>query len=133
MAGNGEKAIAVTVERRQKLKPETAIILYREKEDFYRSGNTQEVILFEITERGEFVKPKALDMRCMQDIFNSANGKAEMEFLDSRILAHNNPGVVVVGFLEIEINFITHLVMNHLENILQRAVFVGGENGNLLQ
>ena len=94
MAGNGEKAIAVTVERRQKLKPETAIILYREKEDFYRSGNTQEVILFEITERGEFVKPKALDMRCMQDIFNSANGKAEMEFLDSRILAHNNTGVV---------------------------------------
>ena len=94
MAGNEEKAIAVTVERRQKLKPEAAIILYREKENFYRSGNTQEVILFEITEQGEFVKPKALDMRCMQDLFNSANGKAEMEFLDSQILALNNTGVV---------------------------------------
>lgn len=94
MAGDEEKAIAVTVERRLKLKPEAAIILYREKENFYRSGNTQEVILFEITEQGEFVRPKALDMRCMQDIFNSANGKAEMEFLDSRILALNNTGVV---------------------------------------
>ena len=91
---NEEKPINVTVECRRKLSPELALIVYREEPNFYSSDRACEVIQFEITEHGEFVKPKALDIRCMQDIFNSANGNAAMEFLDTRILALNNSSIV---------------------------------------
>ena len=91
---NEEKPINVTVECRRKLSPELALIVYREEPNFYSSDRACEVIQFEITEHGEFVKPKALDIRCMQDIFNSANGNAAMEFLDKRILALNNSRIV---------------------------------------
>ena len=91
---NEEKPINVTVECRRKLSPELALIVYREEPNYYCSDRACEVIQFEITEHGEFVKPKALDIRCMQDIFNSANGNAAMEFLDTRILALNNSSIV---------------------------------------
>ena len=91
---NEEKPINVTVECRRKLSPELALIVYREEPNFYSSDRACEVIQFEITEHGEFVKPKALEIRCMQDIFNSANGNAAMEFLDTRILALNNSSIV---------------------------------------
>ena len=91
---NEEKPINVTVECRRKLAPELALIVYREEPNFYSSDRACEVIQFEITEHGEFIKPKALDIRCMQDIFNSANGNATMEFLDTRILALNNSSIV---------------------------------------
>ena len=91
---NEEKPINVTVECRRKLSPELALIVYREEPNFYSSDRACEVIQFEITEHGEFIKPKALDIRCMQDIFNSANGNAAMEFLDTRILALNNSSIV---------------------------------------
>ena len=90
MAENERKTISVTVERRRTLAPDMAIVYYSERGDQYGSEYARAAIQFQITEQGQFVKPRALDMRCMQDIFNSANGKAEMEFLDSRILAHNN-------------------------------------------
>jgi len=91
---NEEKPINVTVECRRKLSPELALIVYREEPNFYSSDRACEVIQFEITEHGEFVKPKALDICCMQDIFNSANGNAAMEILDKRILALNNSSIV---------------------------------------
>ena len=91
---NEEKPINVTVECRRKLSPELALIVYREEPNFYSSDRACEVIQFEIMEHGEFVKPKALDIRCMQDIFNSANGNAAMEFLNKRILALNNSSIV---------------------------------------
>jgi len=94
MAGNEEKNISITVERKRTLSPDMAIVYYSERGNQYGSEYARAAIQFQITEQGEFVRPKALDMRCMQDIFNSANGKAEMEFLDSRILALNNTGVV---------------------------------------
>ena len=91
---NEEKPINVTVECRRKLSPELALIVYREEPNYYCSDRAREVIQFEITEHGEFIKPKALDIRCMQDIFNSANGNAAMEFLNKRILALNNSSIV---------------------------------------
>ena len=89
-----EKPINVTVECRRKLSPELALIVYREGQNVYSSGKICEVIQFEITGQGEFVRPKALDIGCMQDIFNSTNGNVTMEFLDRRILALNNSSIV---------------------------------------
>ena len=91
---NEEKPINVTVECRRKLKPELALIVYREEPNYCSSDRNCEVIQFEITEQGKFVKPKALDISCMQDIFNSTNGNAAMEFLDQRILAVNNSSII---------------------------------------
>ena len=89
-----DKPINVTVECRRKLSPELALIVYREGQNVYSSGKICEVIQFEITGQGEFVRPKALDIGCMQDIFNSTNGNVTMEFLDRRILALNNSSIV---------------------------------------
>lgn len=89
-----EKPINVAVECRRKLSPELALIVYREEPNFYSSDRACEVIQFKITGQGEFVKPKALDIASMQDIFNSANGKYELEFLDQRILAMNNSSII---------------------------------------
>ncbi len=93
MFGN-EKPINVTVERRRKLIPERALIVYREEQESYCATRNYDVIQFDITEEGEFVKPKALDIGGMQDIFNSMSGNASMEFLDTRILAMNNSSIV---------------------------------------
>ena len=94
MAGNEEKNISVTVERKRTLAPDMAIVYYSERGDQYGSEYVREAIQFQITEHGQFVKPKALDMRCMQDLFFSANGDFSMEFLDNRILAVNNTSII---------------------------------------
>ena len=94
MAGNEEKNISITVERKRTLSPDMAIVYYSERENQYSSEYARAAIQFQITEQGQFVKPRALDMRCMQEIFNSPDGNPSMEFLDNRILAVNNTAIV---------------------------------------
>ena len=94
MAGNEEKNISITVERKRTLSPDMAIVYYSERGNQYGSEYARAAIQFQITEQGQFVKPRALDMRCMQEIFNSPDGNPSMEFLDNRILAVNNTAIV---------------------------------------
>ena len=94
MAGNEEKDISVIVERKRTLAPDMAIVYYSERGNQYGSEYARAAIQFQITEQGQFVKPRALDMRCMQEIFNSPDGNPSMEFLDNRILAVNNTAIV---------------------------------------
>ena len=94
MAGNEEKNISITVERKRTLSPDMAIVYYSERGNQYSSEYARAAIQFQITEQGQFVKPRALDMRCMQEIFNSPDGNPSMEFLDNRILAVNNTDIV---------------------------------------
>ena len=94
MAGNGEKNISITVERKRTLSPDMAIVYYSERENQYSSEYARAAIQFQITEQGQFVKPRALDMRCMQDIFCNMSRKCNFEFLDRRILAVNSTGII---------------------------------------
>ena len=86
--------INVSVERQRSLKPELALIVYSEGPNMYGLEREKEIIQFKVTANGKFINPKALDMRSMQDIFNSMSGNASMEFLDTRILAMNNSSIV---------------------------------------
>ena len=88
-----EKAIFVDVERRRQMKPYEALVVYRE-ESQYAMECGREVIHFEITSGGSFVKPKALSLRHLQDIFNSPGQTGCLEYLDRRILALNNTAIV---------------------------------------
>jgi len=86
--------INVSVEGQRSLKPELALIVYSEEPNMYGHEREKEIIQFKITADGKFINPKALDMRSMQDIFNSAGRNSTLEYLDDRILAVNNTGVV---------------------------------------
>ena len=86
--------INVSVERQRSLKPELALIIYSEGPNMYGHEREKEIIQFMVTANGKFINPKALDMRSMQDIFNSAGRNSTLEYLDDRILAVNNTGVV---------------------------------------
>ena len=86
--------INVSVERQRSLKPELALIIYSEGPNMYGHEREKEIIQFMVTANGKFINPKALDMRSMQDIFNSAGKNSTLEYLDDRILAVNNTGVV---------------------------------------
>ena len=94
MAEEKLNEINVSVERQRSLKPELALIVYSEEPNMYGHEREKEIIQFKITADGKFINPKALDMRSMQDIFNSAGRNSTLEYLDDRILAVNNTGVV---------------------------------------
>jgi len=86
--------INVSVEGQRSLKPELALVVYEGGPDMYGFEREKEIIQFKITADGKFINPKALDMRSMQDIFNSAGKNSTLEYLAERILAVNNTGVV---------------------------------------
>ena len=87
-----EKSIRINVEQQRKLIPCEALIIYRE----YNGINTEEeeAVHFEITEKGDFIKPKALSINHLNDIFSSPDQSGSLEYLDSRILAINNTRIV---------------------------------------
>ena len=88
-----EKAILVDVERRRQMKPYEALVVYREESQYVMDCG-REIIHFEITSSVYFVKPKALSLRHLQDIFNSPGQTGCLEYLDRRILALNNTAIV---------------------------------------
>jgi len=75
------------------MKPYEALIVYREESQYVMDCG-REIIHFEITSSGSFVKPKALSLRHLQDIFNSPGQTGRLEYLDRRILALNNTSIV---------------------------------------
>ena len=73
--------INVSVEGQRRLKPELALIVYSEGPNMYGHEREKEIIQFMVTANGKFINPKALDMRSMQDIFNSAGKNSTLEYL----------------------------------------------------
>lgn len=89
-----EKSIRINVEQQRRLAPCEALIIYRECSDMYPSPKEKEAVHFEITEKGDFIKPKALSIKHLNDIFSSPDKSGSLEYLDSRILAMNNTKIV---------------------------------------
>ena len=88
-----EEAITVNVERQRRLSPCEALVVYQEQNDPYMTPENREVIHFEIDAEGAFVKPRALSIGHLNDIFNSPDRSGALEYLDPRILARSNTGI----------------------------------------
>ena len=90
----GNDAISVNVEEPRDMIAKTALVVYEEQLPPYEGRPGQQILRFEITPRGEFRNPRALDADSLLDIFCRREYHGAVEYLDNRILGYSNSTIV---------------------------------------